>query len=190
MKIQKNQFINQLIQLTEENKNAGMAFLALTDQQLNWKSNPESWSIFECLEHLNRYGEYYLPEIKRVISQAKPSNESIFKSGVLGSYFSKSMLPKENLNTMITFKAMNPLDSSLDRRVLEKFIQQQDELISLLKQAKNIHLKKNKTAISITKLIRFRLGDTFHFVINHIIRHIKQAERIMSQMKNETTTTN
>lgn len=182
MKTQNESMINRLIQLTEENKRAGSEFLLLSDQELNWKANSESWSILECLEHLNRYGDFYLPEIQRVIQQAKPTSNTNFKSGVLGSYFAKSMLPKTNLNKMKTFKSMNPCGSQLNRSVVETFISQQNQLITLLNNALQVDLTKEKTAISITKLIRFRLGDTFQFVINHTLRHVVQAQNVRTQV--------
>ena len=40
---------------------------------------------------------------------------------------------------------------------------------------------KTKTAISISKLIKLRLGDTFRVLIYHNERHIKQAERAIKE---------
>ena len=34
---------------------------------LSWKNNDASWNILECLEHLNLYGDFYLPEIERLV---------------------------------------------------------------------------------------------------------------------------
>jgi hypothetical protein len=34
-------------------------FLDLDEGVLNYKSNPASWSILECFEHLNRYNRFY-----------------------------------------------------------------------------------------------------------------------------------
>ena len=34
---------------------------------LHWKAQPQRWSFLECLEHLNRYGDFYLPELERVV---------------------------------------------------------------------------------------------------------------------------
>ena len=38
---------------------------------LTWRENPTSWNILECIEHINRYGDFYLPEIA---SKIKTSN--------------------------------------------------------------------------------------------------------------------
>ena len=34
-------------------------------EKLNWKENPTSWSVLECLEHLNLYGDFYIPELHK-----------------------------------------------------------------------------------------------------------------------------
>lgn len=152
-------------------------------QTLNWRENEASWNILECLEHLNLYGEFYLPQIESKInnSTAKPDNE--FKSGFLGNYFAKIMLPKEKLNKMKTFKDKNPLNTKLDKTVIDTFIDQQIKLLDLLNQARKVSLNKVKIQTSISSLITLKLGDTFQFFINHLIRHLNQIDRIQLAMK-------
>ncbi len=153
-------------------------------QILTWKENPNSWCILECLEHLNLYGDFYLPQIENSIKDAKSKNEIEFRSGFLGNYFAKSMLPKEKLNKMKTFKDKNPLNTNPDRTVIEKFINQQVKLIDLLNLSRNISLNKVKISTSISNFIKLRLGDTFQFIINHNIRHLEQIRRIQVDKTN------
>lgn len=172
--------INELIELTQKNLNDVQSFKNLTDNQLNFKHSTESWSILECIEHLNRYGNFYIPEISGRLKHSKFKVSPTFKTGLLGNYFAKSMLPKEKPNKMKTFKSMDPNNSALDRQTLDTFIQQQKSLIELLNDAKNTDLTKVKTAISISKLIKLRLGDTFRVVIYHNLRHIVQAKKALN----------
>lgn len=151
---------------------------------LTWKENEISWSILECLEHLNLYGDFYLPQIESKIENSTTKTDIEFNSGILGNYFSKSMLPKEKLNKMKTFKDKNPLNANLDKTVIDKFINQQIKLLDLLNQSRNVSLNKVKIQTSISSLIKLKLGDTFQFFINHIIRHLNQIDRIQTAMKN------
>jgi hypothetical protein len=153
-------------------------------QTLTWKENETSWSILECLEHLNLYGDFYLPQLEKEIKNSTTTTDIEFKSGMLGNYFAKSMLPKENLNKMKTFKDKNPLNADLDKTVIDKFINQQIKLLDLLNQSRNVSLNKVKIQTSISSLIKLRLGDTFQFFINHIIRHLEQIDRIQRTMNN------
>lgn len=65
---------------------------------------------------------------------------------------------------MKTLKENNPLGSHLDKSVIDRFIDQQKDSLKLIDKSKNVNLSKTKTAISISKLIKLRLGDTFRFI--------------------------
>lgn len=182
MKVAAHLLIEDLMARTKANLDAAGEFEKLSNEELNWKSNPESWSVLECIEHLNLYGDYYLPEIKKRMQQAatqKTSSE--FKSGLLGNYFAKNMLPKEKLHNIKTFKDKNPVNSQLTRAVLGRFVEQQKTLLDLLEQAREQDLSKVKTGISISKFIKLRLGDTFRILVYHNQRHIVQAKRVIDQ---------
>ncbi len=151
---------------------------------LTWRLNDTSWNILECLEHLNLYGDFYLAEIEQKIQNSKSKSQIEFKSGLLGGYFARTMLPKEKLNKMNTFKDKNPLNTKLDKSVIDRFIDQQTKLLDLLTKSRNVNLNKVRINISISKLISLKLGDTFQFYVSHIQRHLKQIERIQTEMKN------
>src|SRR6185312_5591526 len=172
--------VRQIINQAETIKNYDL-------RKLTWKENETSWNMLECLEHLNLYGDFYLPQIENKIksSRSKPTPE--FKSGYLGNYFAKSMLPKAKLNKMKTFKDKNPLNEKLDKTVIDRFISQQIKLLELLNQSRNVSLGKVRIPTSISNFIKLKLGDTFQFFINHIIRHLQQVDRIKTAMKKEGT---
>ena len=168
---QTRQIINQVESLKYE-----------TPATLTWKTNEQSWNILECLEHLNLFGQYYLPEMEHRIKTATAPWEPEFKSGILGNYFAQSMLPKEKLNKMKTFKDKNPINTPLNHSVVETFLEQQFQLINLLNESRKVSLNKVRIPTSISRLLRLKLGDTFQFYVNHIIRHLHQIERIKASM--------
>ena len=175
MKIPSAELIDDLIERTRLVINEAEQLNQLSFDQLNKKSEPNKWTALECIEHLNYYGIFYLPEIKMRIEKSNSKPETHFKSGLLGNYFAVGMLPKEKLNKMNTFKSMNPLNSKLTKEVLTVFLNQQQTMLKLLNQARSISLNKTKTSISISKLIKLKLGDTFRVVIYHNQRHLMQA---------------
>lgn len=180
--MQSEQLLQALIEQTRQIINQVETLKNYDLNSLSLRANDTSWSILECIEHLNLYGDHYLPEIKRKIKSATFRNEAVFKSGFLGGYFAKSMLPKGKLNTMKTFKDKNPLHAKLEKGVLDTFINHQIKLLDLLHQSRNVSLNKTKIPTSISSLIRLKLGDTYQFYINHIIRHLKQIDRIKAQI--------
>ncbi|MBP2616274.1 DinB family protein [Chryseobacterium jejuense] len=182
MKISTTVLLDELKSRTGQHLQYAETLLLKPENELNFRMTADSWSTLECLEHLNRYGDFYIPEISRKVSSSNTTPKSDFKPGILGNYFAKSMLPKEKLNKMKTLKTMNPIHSELNKEVVNEFIKQQQQLLDLLDQARYINLEKMKTAISISKLITLKLGDTFRFVIYHNARHIAQAERVLKNI--------
>lgn len=172
--------INELKEMTLTHIKQAEKYKDLDLEKLNTKQGETSWSILECLEHLNLYGDFYIPEINNRMSNSKTISVNIFKSGFLGNYFAKSMLPKEKLNSMKTFKNMNPLNSELDEKTIDRFLDQQHHLLEILEKAKSKNLNKIKTSISISNLIKLKLGDTLRVVIYHNKRHIVQSNRILN----------
>lgn len=182
MKISTSQLLDELKTITTEHIRYAESILQETDEKLNSRISDKSWSTLECLEHLNRYGDFYIPEISRKISSSKTSPKPAFKPGILGNYFAKSMLPGENLNKMKTFKSMDPIHSELSKSVVNEFIRQQHSFLELLEKAQSVDLEKTKTSISISKLIKLKLGDTFRFIVNHNQRHIRQAQNVLMNL--------
>ncbi len=181
MKINTKELINELLEKTRINIHKAEGFRKLSNKELNYKESSDKWSIIECIEHLNIYGDFYNPVIKESIQKTNTTATKIFKSGVLGNYFVNLIAPKEKLNKMKTLKENNPLGSHLDKNVIDRFINQQKECLELLEKSKKINLSKTKTAISISKLIKLRLGDTFRFITAHNERHLLQAENILNK---------
>lgn len=168
-----------------EATNAANDFKNLSSDQLNFKENKDAWSILECIEHLNLYGNFYLPEIEtRILSQKPNSHTEIFKSGLIGNYFANLMIANNGkIKKMKSPKDKNPANSVLTISTIERFLKQMNRLSSLLQQSAKINLTTTKTSISISKQIKLRLGDTFRFLIYHIERHILQAKRNVTENK-------
>jgi hypothetical protein len=180
MKFQAKELVNDLMKRTETAAETVRHYRDLNETQLNHKPSSESWSILECIEHLNLYGDFYLPEIETQILNARHSATPDFKSGVIGNYFANLMLPKPDgkIKKMKAPKDKIPAKSKLSQSTIDRFLKQQEYLLKLLEMARKVDLTETKTAISLTKLIRLRLGDTLRFYVYHIERHIAQAERL------------
>jgi hypothetical protein len=146
---------------------------------------PGKWSVVQVLEHLNSYGRYYLLAIERSLEIDKPAIED-FKPGWLGNYFTRLMKPAEDgtiRNKMQSPKDHRPAKYLDVFPVLTTFLEQQQYLLELLEQAKSKNISSIRTPISISRLIRLKLGDTFRFVIAHEQRHFVQIDNILAMAK-------
>ena len=170
--------LNDLKERTISNLENAREFNKLPIKRLLKRQNPTSWNVLECVEHLNRYGRFYLAEIEKVMeTNTKEKTAPNFTPGFIGGQFAKSMLPGGR--KMATFPDKNPLGADLTKRSIDEFIQQQEILMGLLERASNVNLNKVKTAISISKLFKIKLGDTFRVVVFHNQRHMEQAKKAL-----------
>lgn len=174
--------------LTSDTRKCIALALTLSEKSpeyLTRRPEPNAWNILECIQHLNLYGAFYIPEIKNAIQKSTSLPEKEFHPGWLGDYFAKSMAPKENLNKMNTFKDKNPIHSFLDKKVLDVFLTQQSELLEALELSHQVSLNKVRIGTTLSRLIRLKLGDTFRFFINHQMRHVEQINKIITKMQEE-----
>ncbi len=161
-------------------------FKVLSSELYNWKPDQEKWSILECLEHLNIFGNFYLKEIERTINNAESSSQNDeFKSGIFGNWVAESMLIKNGkIKPMKTAKSKNPSFSQLPDNVIERFLDQQDIILKLIEKSKSLNLTRLKVSTDITKWIKMRLGDILRFIVYHNERHVLQAEKVLNEINN------
>jgi hypothetical protein len=137
------------------------------------------WSIAQCLEHLNSYGRYYLPEIQKGLDKATFNHvpSGMVKGTWLGDYFTRSMQPGNNGKKYKAPKDHTPVPDLDAAKVISEFISQQEQLLAYVRRSANTDLDKIRIPISISRWIKLRLGDVFRFLITHDERHLQQALR-------------
>lgn len=146
---------------------------------------PGSWSVIQCLDHLNSYGHYYLPQLHKVISKGEQQGiaaKPLFRSGWLGNYFTNLMQPKPDgalRSRMQAPQGYRPVPQPDAALVITEFISQQQQLLELLHRAGSTDIGHFRVPTSLTRLIKMSAGDTFRFLIAHQQRHMLQALRAM-----------
>jgi hypothetical protein len=187
MKVKQDDLLNELIELTSKAILRTKEFKELSLQQLNFKATQSNWSILECIEHLNLYGKFYLPEIESALSVATTTElNNIYKSSFLGDFFVNS-IRADNKKKMKATKQMTPQSSELSYSTINIFLKQLEKFNLFLEQSRNRNLVKVKTSISLTKYLKLQLGDTLRFLVYHNDRHIIQAERIFYNLTQNKT---
>ncbi|MES2645506.1 MAG: DinB family protein [Bacteroidota bacterium] len=176
--------LNQLQHQTEQHLQLAISnWQMISHTRFSKKPTTASWSANECLQHLNSYGNYYLPAIEKAISAAQQTSPSnVFRTGWLGNYFTNLMKPgSENkpLKKMKAPKDHSPVSISESHTVISTFIDQQEKILQLLEQAKLVNLESVRIPVSISKIIRLKLGDTFNFLVMHNTRHVQQAQKAL-----------
>ncbi len=176
-----NELITDLESRISQMQNWAISLTKIDQLKLKAKPSETSWSALECLDHINRYGEFYIPIFKKALNKASKRRSSTYIPGWLGNKMANDMLPQNGKlkSTMKTFKSKNPSLDGVNSNALKIFIDQQAELLSLLEKAKALDLGSCRVKTTIP-MLRLKLGDTLRFVIFHEVRHVEQAKRALS----------
>jgi hypothetical protein len=136
------------------------------------------WSIAQCLDHLNSYGNFYIPHFKKGIDRKRniPASDT-FKSTWFGNYFTRMMHPDTGKKKFRALKNYTPSPILDARRVIAIFIEQQETMLGLLNESRSANLNTIRIPLSLTRLVTFKLGDAFQFLIAHNERHMRQAKQ-------------
>ena len=183
-KFKSDELLKELAQDVRRIKEAAQ-FLAEADKnKLAYAPDQGRWSAVQAIEHLNAFNRHYLPLIEKELSLLTHDTNAWFTSGYWGERFTKMMKPTnvyEVKNKMKTMKKYTFANSLHVETVLNEFLAAQDKLLSLLDQAKGKDLAKIHIPVTLSKLIKFRLGDTFRFLIAHEQRHMIQARNTLKE---------
>jgi DinB family protein len=153
---------------------------------------PGKWSIAQIIEHLNVYGRYYLPKIREGLAAHHYAPDEQFSAGWLGDYFTKMMKPASDTvvrNKMKAMKNYSPVPELDSKSVIDEFLAQQQEILTLLDLAANNNLSRIRVPLSIAKFITLKLGDTFRFVIAHHQRHFVQCANTLKELQDTVAVT-
>jgi hypothetical protein len=183
-KFKSEDLLNELQEDVRRIKAAAEHISTADSRKLVYQTHPEKWSVVQVLEHMNAYGRYYIPAIDRAIAIKSGEPLAFFTPGPFGNYFVKSMKPTnvyEIKNKMKTMKAYSFQNSLNVEQVLQEFLSQQDRLIQLMELSKTRDLNSIRIPITVSKMIKLKLGDVFRFLVAHEQRHMIQARNTLHQ---------
>ena len=153
----------------------------LTDLQFSWQPSPESWSIAQCIEHLNATARSYLPALDEGIADS--IRRGLYSPGPytynwIGRYFVWMMEPPVRMRT----KSPQPFQPGASRPrndIMAAFRAYQVQFIDRLRQASGLDLARSRVSSPVVHWLRLPLGSAFAAMLAHERRHLDQARRVM-----------
>jgi hypothetical protein len=152
----------------------------LSDEQLNWRPDARSWSIAQCLDHLNVSNRIYLAPMLAGIEagrRAGKTRKGPIRSGFLERLFIGNLEPPPKRKLPAPRKLV-PAARKQKAEVMKEWRLAQDETRSLLHAAAGLDLNRIRFVNPLIPLIRFTVGTGFLVIAAHERRHLWQAERV------------
>jgi hypothetical protein len=168
-------FRNQFEQLTAQ---ADALTDPLSDEQFRWRPGQDSWSIAECLDHLNATARVYLPVLDEGISEAIRQGvygEGPFKYNWLGRLSVRFSDTRLRLKTP---DDMQPGSGRTRHEILSAFRAYQVQYVDRLRQANGVDLARASVRLPVGSWFRIPLGSGFTVMLAHSRRHLAQARRV------------
>ena len=165
----------------------GQAIVAgLTEEQLNWHLRAGSWSILDCLEHLNVSVTTTLPAFDRSIAEGRRAGKlsnGPFRYGWFARMIATSMEPppKWRMRAPKLIRVV-PTASRRSAKVVPEFLRVRDQLADRIRQADGLDLAHIRLISPVNRLLRVPLGAYFTFILGHDRRHLWQARNVRKQL--------
>ena len=162
----------------------------LDNANLISQPNPESWSLIEVVEHLNKAYTLYVDKVDTAIAncpdiQGPPKP---FKARAWQKFVIEGQRPKNGKRPwkMKTLKRFQPL---LDiktltkediKTIFERFFELHEHLKISILSARVKQVKAHKFSSAIGPIVNFYLPEGFEFLLCHMERHYVQIEGILA----------
>lgn len=149
----------------------------LSEEQLNFKSSPESWSVAECVEHIaisetNLFG-MIMGTLKEEANPARRSEIKIADDAVFKSITDRSY----KVQTQEAFKPTGKFGSF--KATVKEFTSKRDETIKYIKTT-NDDLRNHFFTFPVEALGTMDSYQLFLFMTGHTKRHTLQIEEVKS----------
>ena len=160
---------------------AQQTFGKLSEQQLNWKPNAESWSIGQCFDHLVKANESYFPIIEQIIKGEKPRTfwESLPLVPTFLGWMLIKFLSPESTKKLKAPGIFQPSSSDIDPNIINNFVKQQNQLTFLMKETAELDLRRTKITSPAVRFVTYSLMDCYTIIVVHEKRHFQQAKRVL-----------
>ena len=157
---------------------------ALSDTQFYWSPDPGTWSVAQCLEHLNVTARSYLTMLDDSIASAKRwgvYGTGPFRYRWFGRYFVKSMEPpvRRRFKAPVIFQPAPQSAPQRKRTEIEAgFRGYQVQFVDRLAPGQRSGSGQGARAVTRQPLDPSRLGAGFALMTAHERRHLWQARRL------------
>jgi hypothetical protein len=165
-----------------ENRLVALARVSDPDDWTN-RNNRESWSIAECVEHLNMTSRAYIPLIRDALSHDSTPPSRAFRRDLPGLLLSAMVGPlrklgRTRLGRVKTTAEFEPRDPSGMHDSLAEFGKLQSTLIHLVRSSERHSISDIRIVSPFGGKMKYNVYSAFVILHRHQHRHLQQAEEV------------
>ena len=163
-------------------------FYFLEDDELFFIPEGELWSAIECIEHINNVNEVYLPQLTKVCQLTDAKESSALEMGWLTKKARVWMQPITKAKALKIpapkklkpRRLRNPNLKIAPQKVMENFISDLSQIEKLVRIIPNSKDLCDSWVTSALPPFKIKSITALEIIIQHIARHLAQAERILN----------
>jgi hypothetical protein len=159
---------------------AGELVRDLEEKRFNWRPDEHSWSVAQCLDHLNAASRAYLPPMRTAVERARRAGSAgrgPLRPGVVGRWFVATLEPPPK-RRLPAPKKIVPAARKARAEVMAEWEKLQAEVKALLAESAGFDLNGTRFVNPFLPLVRFSLATGFQVIAAHQRRHLWQAARV------------
>lgn len=153
----------------------------LSNEQLNWKPNPKSWSIAQCVEHLIAANRNYFQIFEEILLGEK-KKRVLERMSFLSNFWGKLLISyskPESEKRLKSPKNFMPQTSRIDSNIIPHFTDNQGRLIGFMQATSYLDMRRTYITSPATRFVTYSLHDAYEIILQHERRHLQQALRVL-----------
>jgi len=174
-----------ILQGLEESDRQARALIAeLDEERFNWRPDERSWSVAQCLDHLNAGNRIYCESMRGALEIAQRKNAARrgpIQQRAFERWFVGSLEPSSHRRLPAPRKIV-PAARKSRAEVGEEWARIQAQIRDLLVQAAPLDLNRTRFLNPFIPLFRFSVGTGFLVMETHERRHLLQARNVVAKM--------
>ncbi len=151
------------------------------------RPDPETWSVLQCIDHLNTAGWLLVRSMEDAIHRGQdegPYGEPPFEYGFMSRWFVRTMKPSSGW----AFEAPSVFEPEASGTLYpgeatEEFLALQDRFSECVVDAQDLDLRRLRLPSPAIPLLRISLGAWFEATLAHEQRHLDQARRVLHTLR-------
>lgn len=179
-----NEYLNPILSEARElPEKFRAAFGQLSASQLNWKPNPETWSIGECIDHLITTNRTYFAQLE-AIGRGDKYVSFWEKLPLMHGFWGRMLIKATGEQVNKKGKSpgpFRPTRSNVPTTILDEFAQQQSALIDSVEKTRKVDHHQQIISSPAASFITYSLHDGLVIIFQHEKRHFNQAKGLMAR---------